>query len=255
MFIRKAQLRAFEDTRLPEFETFTVSHLATFSPLHSASLGDLGIRALIRAGIDRAAKHGFTFRWTVNFYIECMILLGADFDTDPQYPCAGKILRDRAVPDQTERADLLHAWLMQLLEEAAGPNRDYAKRALIRARRIPFQPIPVSAANFTEESLRRMRENHPEKVACLGERVLEGLIPRALAEAEKYSIATDAGVCLLLGLMFAVGHGAVRDPKYPWVEHTLTNAVISDPNRRVERLYSKTMTYLDHVLEHFEKGR
>jgi hypothetical protein len=250
LIIRRAQLRPFEEAASPEFETVMVSHLATFSPLHSASLGDSGIRMLIRAGIEHAAKHGFNVRWTVNFYIECMILLGAEFDTDPQYPRAGSILRDRTVPDQTERADLLHAWLMHMLERAAGPNRDYAKQALVRARRIPFQAIPVSADDFADESIRRMRENHPEKVACLGERVLRDLIPRAMAEAETYSIGTDLGVCLLLGLMFAVGHGVTRDPKYPWVAATLTNPAITDREKRVERLYSKTMTYLDHVLQH-----
>jgi hypothetical protein len=252
LLIRKQQIEVFEEARSPEFDDYMVAHLKDFTPLHLASLGEVGIRKLINVGMERAKKFGFTCRGPVKFYIETMILLGLDFDTDPQYPWAGNILRDASLPDQTERADRLHAWLMGLLDAAAGPTRECAKAALIRARKIPLDPVPVSSANFEDEIIRRMKENHPEKVNYLGETTLRDLIPRAIDEAKKYSVFTDAGVCLFIGLMFAVGHGFARDPKYPWIENTLTNPAITDPHRRVERLYSKTMTYLDHVLQHLK---
>jgi len=250
--IRNEQMQAFEEVRLPEFEDHMVEHLAECSPLHSKSLGEKGIRALIRTAMQRAQKHGFTRRGPVKFYIETTILLGIDFDTDPQYPQAAKILADRSIPDQTERADRVHAWLMVFLGAAGGPDRQYARRALQRARQIPYETIPVSSPTFDSQMIERMKENHPEKVAYLGEPVLRRLIPRAIKEAKKHAVSNDAGVCLFVGLMFAVGHGFVGDPKYPWVANTLTNPAITDPDKRVERLYSKTMTYLDHVLQHLE---
>jgi hypothetical protein len=252
MIIRKEQMQALEEARLPEFEDYMVVHLKDFSLLHSESLGEAGIRALLRVGMERAKKHGFTHRGPVKFYIETMILLGVDFDTDPQYPGPGEILRDPLMPDQTQRADRVHTWLMDLLDAAGGPNRQYARQALYRAKEIPFQAIPVSSSNFEDEVIRYMKENHPEKAAYLGETALRGLIPRAIEETKKYSVSTDAGVCLFIGLMFAVGHGFAGDPKYPWIGNTLTNPAIIDPDKRVERLYSKTMTYLDHVLQHIE---
>src|SRR5262245_7401254 len=94
-----------EEIRSPEFEDFMVTHLSDFSPLHSRSLGEPSIRSLINLGIERAKKHGFTRRGPVKFYIEAIILLGIDFDTDPQYPQAGNILRDKSITDQTQRAD------------------------------------------------------------------------------------------------------------------------------------------------------
>lgn len=250
MIIREEQLASLEEIRLPDFEHFMVEHLADYSPLHSTSLGEPGIRKLIRAGVERAERHRFTHRGPVKFYIEAMILLGADFDTDPQYPKAGALLRDGSTTDQGERADRVHGWLMELLEEAAGLDRVHAARALQRARAVPFEPMSRSAPDFERVMLRRMEENHPEKAKFVGPEALKGLIPRAVEEAEKYGVATDAGVCLFVGLMFAVGHGFVRDPKYPWILGTLTNPATTDPDRRVERLYSKTMTYLDHVLQH-----
>jgi hypothetical protein len=252
VLIRKEQMQAMEEARSPEFDDYMVVHLEDFSPLHSKSLGEAGIRTLIRVGMERAKKHGFTHRGPVKFYIESMILLGVDFDTDPQYPRPGEILRDKSISDQTKRADRIYAWLIDLLDGAGGPNRQYARQALERARTIPFQPIPIASANFEDEMILRMRENHPEKVEYLGEAVLRNLIPRAVEETKKYSVHTDAGVCLFIGLMFAVGHGFTGDPKYPWVANTLKNSGIKDPDKRVEKLYSKTMTYLDHVLQHLQ---
>jgi hypothetical protein len=250
--IRAAQLETFEQVRLPEFEDSMVEHMKEFSPLHSKSLGEEGMRTLIRAGLERAKKHGFTQRNTVRFYLETNILLGIDFDTDPQYPWAGQILRDATTPDQTKRADRLHERLIDLLDTAGGPNRQFAKLALHRARKIPFQATPVGSGRFEQEALLSMRQTHPEKADYVGEAALRGLIPRAIEETRKYAVATDAGVCLFLGLMFAVGHGFAGDPKYPWVANTLTNSAVTEVDKRVERLYSKTMTYLDHVLQHLE---
>jgi hypothetical protein len=251
--IRTQQIEAFEAVNTPDFEDFMVEHLKGFSPLHSEALGEKGIRKLIRMGVERAKKHGFTRRGPVKFYIETMILLGCAFDADPQYPWTGKILGDATVSDQTERADLLHAKLIDFLDAVGGPNREYAKQALKRARKIPLEGLPVASSSFASEIVRRMRENHPEKVAYISEDALRGLIPRAKEEAQKYAVATDAGVCLFIGLMFTVGHGFASDPKYPWVANTLANTGITDPNACVERLYSKTMTYLDYALRHLER--
>lgn len=250
--IHREQLNAFDRVRLPDFESDMAEHLRDFSPLHSESLGDDGIRILVRMAMERAEKHGFTHRGPVKFYIETVILLGIDFDTDPQYPWAGKILRDSSIPDQTRRADRIHTQLIELLDEAGGPSRQYAREALQRARRVPFRAIPVSRPDFGTQMVQRMRENHPEKADYIGDDRLLTLIPRAIEETRKYSVSTDAGVCLFLGLMFAIGHGFTGDPKYPWVANTLRNPAITNPDKRVERLYSKTMTYLDHVLRHLE---
>lgn len=251
MKISGEQMRAFEEVRLPDFEDRMVEHLREFTPLHTKSLGEEGIRKLIQAGMARAKRHGFTRRGSVRFYIETTVLLGIDFDTDPQYPRIGEILADKSMRDETDRADAIHEWLALFLNEVGGPDREFAKRSLKRGRRIPLVPISQESPTFMTELISRMRDNYPEKVEFLGERAMKGLIKRAVEEATRQSVATDAGVCMLLGLMYSVGHGVTNDPKYPWVAGTLTGPSLT-ADRRVERLHSKTMTYLDHVLEHLE---
>jgi len=250
--LRSQHIQAFQEVRLPDFENYMVEHLKDFSPMHSQTLGEAGIRGLIRMGIVQAKPHGFTYRGPVKFYIETMILLGCAFDTDPQYPWAGTILADPAVLDQTARADRLHAQLMEYLDATGGPHREFLMQALLRVRQMPLEALSVSSNTFESEIVRRMREIHPEKVAYIGEDALRGLIRRAKAEAQKYAVATDTGVSLFIGLMFLIGHGVAGDPKFPWVANTLTNPVITDPDTRIERLYSKAMTYLDHMLQPLE---
>jgi hypothetical protein len=252
LIIRKEQMQVFEEARLPDFEDYMVEHLKDFSPLHSESLGDVPMRTLVRSGMKRAKKHGFTHRGPVRFYIETMILLGADFDTDPQYPWACERLRDSAVLNQTQRADRLYNTLMDFLESVAGPDREYATRALHKAKEIPFEPTPVSSPDFGEVMIRRMQEVHPEKVDYVGQAAMRELVSRAIEEARRFSVSTDAGVCLFLGLMFMLGHGFVHDPMYPWLANTLSNPAVEHPQKRVERLYSKAMTYLDRVLLHID---
>jgi hypothetical protein len=250
MKIRQAQIQTFEKVRTPEFENFMVEHLRTFTPLHSKSLGVAGIREFIKQGMARAEKHGFSDRAPVKFYIETCVLLGIDFDTDPQYPRLGEILRGKDPSGQVEKADAAHKWLIDFLEAAGGPDREFAREALSRSRNIPYPYQRTS--NFQEDAIRMMRATHPQKADFLGDAVLVALLRRAFEEAKQCGIAREDGVALFTGLMFAVGHGVLRDPKYPWVAHTLTNPAIA-PEHRVERLYNKTMTYLDHVLQSLGK--
>lgn len=248
MKIRPEQIQAYEETSSPESAAYFVNHLREFAPLHAAVLGETGLLRLVEVGKERARAHRFTRRNTVGFYLEAMILLGAHFDTDPQYPEISRLLSDRSVTDQTMRADRVHEWLMKFLEAAGGPNRQYAKQALVRARSL--RPIPLSGAGFRDDLVLVMKQVHPEKVTYLTEEVVGRLVPRAIEEAQRYRVLTELGVCLFAGMMFAVGHGFTEDPKYPWVAKTLTNPALTDPESRAQKLYSRTMTYLDHVIQH-----
>jgi hypothetical protein len=249
LIIRQEQIDALEEVRLPDFENAMVGHLKDFAPMHWESLGEEGIRNLIQIGVKRAATHGFTRRGPVRFYIETIILLGIGFDTDPQYRAIGSILAD-SVDDQTVRADKVYDWLMNYLDVVGGHNREHAHRALVHAYQNTPKPVRVGAPEFDEKVLQQMQEMHPEKVQYLGKDVLRALIPRSLEEARKFAVDTDLGVCLFIALMFAIGHCFFEDPKYPWTLQTLTNPAISDRDKRAERLYSKTMTYLGYALQH-----
>ena len=146
------------------------------------------------------------------------------------------------------RADRLYRTLMDYVEKVAGPHDEYVKTALRRASLQRFEDLRVPAENFENEMVARLKTNYPQKCEYVGESALRELIPLGRGLARKYAISRDEGVVLLISLLFAQGHGFATDPQLPWIQATLNNPAITDPNKRIERLYSKAMTYLRHVL-------
>lgn len=252
--ISKEQMEAFQQAALKDYEDQMVEHLKKFTPKHSEVIGEPGLRRVIQLGMDRAKNYGLTNRGPVRFYIEMMFMLGSDFDTDPQLPWAGEILDDTTISDQTVRADLLYDKAMDYIDTVAGPDYGYAREALRRASQERLEGFSMSDGNFENRMIMRMNMIYPQKCEYLGESTLQALISRGIELARKHPVSTDAGVILFIGLMFALGHGFATDPQFPWIEGTLNNTAISDPNKRVERLYSKMMTYLNRALAYLERG-
>lgn len=254
MRIRDEQLTALDEVRMPDFAFEMARHLADFTPLHAALLGEEGLREIAEAGVERARAYGFTRRGPVRFYIELLFMLGWGFDSDPQLPWARETLTEAEIPDQVARADRLHELAVHYRTTVGGKDGAIALRALRRAREEPYEVEPLPGESLERLAFRRMEAVHPEKCDYVGAEALRSLLQTAQAEAQRYSLSSAAAVGLVTGLMFALGSGVVGDPKYPWILGTLANRAISDPGRRAERLYSKAMTYLDQAIEHLEAG-
>jgi hypothetical protein len=90
--IRQEQMVAFRKAELEKFVDHVSTHVRKFFPKQAEELGREGELALIRYGIERAARYGITGRSDVLKYIDLSILLGRQFDVDPKLPWAGKIL-------------------------------------------------------------------------------------------------------------------------------------------------------------------
>ncbi len=73
-------------------------------PAAARNLGSEGVENWIRHGMDRAGQHGISDPGFIERYIHLMFLLDSkDFDIDPHYAWAGRIL---AWPDADERLKL-----------------------------------------------------------------------------------------------------------------------------------------------------
>jgi hypothetical protein len=62
--------------------------------------------AFVRSGMSKAEKQEFGGRTLTTFYLECMAILGPNFETDSKYPWAGEILRRTDLIPES-KADLL----------------------------------------------------------------------------------------------------------------------------------------------------
>ena len=246
--IRKEQMEVFEQAAIRNFEDEIVEHLKKFSPRHCEVIGEDNVRKVIRLGIERGKKYNLTNRGPVRFYIELMFMFGSDFDTDPQLPWAGKILNDPMAVDQKERADQLYEKTTDYLDNVAGPVNAYTSDALRKIRRAASEDVTFSGEAFENGMLSQMKRIYPQKCNYVGDAPLRMLIQHGIELATTSSVTTTRGVALFVVLMFALGHGFSDDPLFPWVSRTLRDPKTDDPGKRVQRLETKSITYLDRVL-------
>jgi len=248
-------MEVFRGAALRSFQDEMVVHLAEFSPPLFRAVKEDHLRKAIWTGMNRSDDYGFNFRGPVRLYLELMLLFGSSFDTDPQYPWAGEILKDRDSVPQMQRAERLYERTRDYRKQVTGPNDAYTLSALRSIAAFARQPLlPVSASDFVPSMLREIARVYPEKTAYVGDDRLKMLIDEGIATARNYGFSTVRAVALTIVLMFAFGHGCFDDPLYPWIARTLDDEHITDPTARAKRLKTKALTWLDHVLGYFDEG-
>ena len=250
MIIRTEQLKLFEQAALRQFEEEMMVHSKDFSPRLCEVIGDDQLRGAIRLAMKRADGFGFTNRGPIRLYIEMMFLCGSAFDTDPQYPALGRVLR--APGDQMARAEQIHQGFLEYLEKVSGPGAANVRKALRDL--LDFVRMPVAFSNNFEESMvHEMNRIFPLKAAYVGEGGLKALIAEGVAEARQYGFNTTRQVALLVVLRFSFGHGCTDDPLYPWISRTLKDELTIDAAGRAARLENKAVTWLEHVVARNEQ--
>lgn len=104
--VKARQVDTFSVRRVDEFEQRTVQRLREFFPSFSA-LEDVEALSVVRQGIHRAEKYGFTTERDVAKYIGLMVIWGVDFDEIAPDSWLVSILSNRFV-EPSERLALLY---------------------------------------------------------------------------------------------------------------------------------------------------
>lgn len=245
---REHQIEAFRQHQLQTFEDEMVDHLQKFAPRHWKVMGEQDGRRVIRLGIERARNYGFNNRGPVCYYIELMFMFGSYYDSDPQYPWASAVLNNSLL-DQMARAEHLFASMNQYLRQVTGPDHQYLTLAMQRLTRYRSSDFVRSGLDLEDSLLENLAIIYPQKHEYLGETVLRSLIKRGYELAAKHGVATQGGIVLMVVLTLAVGHRFPEDPLHTWIGRRLQDARRPDPRDRIEELYSKSMLYLNRVLE------
>lgn len=248
--IRRTQMRVLEDAGWRKFEDEMLLHSQEFAPKLSTQLGEPQLRIALRQAIARAREYGFSNRGPVRTYIESTFLFGSSFDTDPQYPWARRALVED--DDQMSRAEKLVARILDYQREVSGPGGANTRNALRALNVVAHQPLEISDSDFVPRMLEEMQRAFPQKAAYVGEAGMTTLIAGAQTDLEKHQLPVRGLVTAVI-LMFAFGHGCMRDPLYPWIASTLQDQRITDSNARAARLEKKALTWLDHVIARFNE--
>lgn len=229
-------------------------HLSNYAPRLLELRGRPCFQDLITAGISRAGDYGFTARGPVRLYIELMISLGCDFDTDPQYPWATSIVRGST--DQMRRADVLQREALTYMNFVMGSRNEHVTSA-IRMFRQDFDHLrdQLSSADDIEEIFSLMEILYPQKAAYVGKRQLSVLIGSASKRAYRWGLHSTRIRNIIALLSYAVGHRADRDPLYPWIGQALRHLTQPGESDGYERLLQKTRIYLEGALKLLEVER
>ena len=225
-----------------------VDHLAKFSPPLWRVAGEQPWRAVVRWGIARAEAWGWQLRGPIRLYLELMLLFGSHFDSDPQYPWAGDILRNKSAVSEFQRAEWLWEKTLDYQAKVAGDGGVNTRRALERLLHIGRNPLEFAPDDFETTLMAEFATVFPEKVEVVGASNIRRLIDTGRVQSQTYGFTGQRGEMLLIVLMFGFGHGCARDGLYPWIGRTLADSRVINAAARAKRLERKSLVWLEHVL-------
>jgi hypothetical protein len=175
-----------------------------------------------RTGLNAAAAAGYLTEYENGRWLALMLILGVDFAIDPQLPWVRDCLDPRAIPDSTQRIDLLFERTLDYLGDTAGKDAGYEVRAMLRMRAIDFQSLPaLPDAAAVADACDRLRVLYPRKFAFQGPEVTASAVAQQLPRARELGLAGPAGEFLFVVLSFMLGSGFDHDPLQPWASAIL----------------------------------
>jgi hypothetical protein len=143
---------------------------------------------------------------------------------------------------------------MKYVEAITGPKSRYEIAAMRRAVDLPLEVPAVTGSDFEQRVVDRLWAIYPEKCDYVGDEAIRTLIPRGVRLAGTHSVSSDLGVAVFIGLMFALGHGFARDPKFPWIQAVLTDPGTTDADQRVHQIHTTIKVLFEYFLTYMGKG-
>lgn len=231
-----------------------LDHLAVYAPkLHELRGSDV-FRHVVRDGIGRAQKLGFTLRGPIRMVLQCTVTFGTRFETDPLYPAIRAAIDSRAPAEaEMDWAERVHHSVREYWARVIGKKGSIFIPAVNRIRESARAEVSVQGIDRLQAQL---RDAYPERYAQASERGVKRIIDHAQYTLQKMALQPSAdAVTLVAALMFGLGHEVMNDPLYPWVRSALEDATIPEPRLRVQRLRDRAIVYLDHAEKFWSSRR
>lgn len=243
------KIAVFEDAAMRRFEDSMIEHVRTYFPNHYQIAGEDGTRDVVRYAVERAARHGHDTERSVCFYLNVMLILGGNFDTDPQLPWAAEILADE-IPEPEYRIEKLADTAVEWFSGIAGPQNRHLNQTLLLLHRDSGTVLSAPRSGALQEHLLGVLSRISwNKYTAVGEDRLRQLIAAGLAETEIYGLASDFGATVYVAFMFVLGRGFVSDPLHAWARDVLNDPEPTAPDERARRLHAAGMAQLGKFLE------
>lgn len=200
------QMRAFESTARDRFADEMVAHLRTFAPHRCGSLPDASLYGAVEAGVRRSDAYAMRRRGPIRLFLEAMVLLGHEFDSDPVHRVIAARLR--GPEDEMVRARHMYDELLKYRDRVTSPDGSNLRAGLAGL-------IAAAQGDEVAADPRALAAAFPAKAEHAGEHGLRALAQRATHEAHARGLGSPRAQGVLLVTMFALGHGVLGDWSYP----------------------------------------
>lgn len=237
LVIRHDQLLALQGPAVGQFESDMLAHLGLHYPIDQRLLGDEGLRAVIRGGLQRALAAGFTLSDDLARYVTLCLVLGIGFSADPLLPWASRIVAQGAGKPGTGQ---------RLIEEAAvyleltnGADGRAALLALLRTVALDFATATDAdgSADADASLWQLLRHLWPRKHRRIQPAQRVAYLKSAKAAAAADGMDTAGSVRLHSILAFLLGIEFSRDPALPWAQAALAATAGAPAGMRARALY------------------
>ncbi|MFO1252254.1 hypothetical protein [Inhella sp.] len=245
------QLQRLEQGLAAQYSQELQAHAREFAPALTQLMGAPALAALVERAQQRAAAHGLDCRGAVRFYLELMLLLGSDCDSDPQYQALlGPTLADRE-EGALARADRLHEILLAYIDAVSGPAHALEAAAAQAGLQWEFERLQALAQRPPGEWVGALAAAWPAKAKVVGPAALEALVRAAQAQAAEWAQqrgpAWHAAGPLLAALMLSFGRGWLQDPQFGWLSQTLQGPVGEAAEPALRRLHRRYLAFLQQT--------
>ena len=247
LLIRQAQIDSLGAGLRRRFEDQLVRHFCQLYVRECAEAGgQRQIALLVRRGMSRAKRRGYTGRKEVGLFIALMFILGDGFESDPQLPWLSRLLDHGSMPMEL-RPECAFDDALEYLEATAGQHAGYIVRAMLRLRSYELDSAPeTTGEEWIDDCCDRLEVYYPEKFDYQGMVATRTMARLARERAATYGLHSNRSAMLYAILMFMMGSGFDEDLLYPWASKAL--AATGEEHERANLLHRAAMHHLENSL-------
>jgi len=208
-------------------------------------MGTHGSRQLVQLGIHRAQGYGLSSFPGLQLYVGLMMQMGVDFDDDPFLPWSRTALAfpqpSNGVMSDYHRVRALYYAAADYQQRVLGTQEAHLRSALLKATHLPLNSLPPAGPGFIDRMKRLLREIYPQRMESAVADAVEQIVALPACPGDKSPSGKGLGV--QVAVRFALGRGALNDPRFPHLREARGNPA---------HLFANLQDHLTHELR--ERG-
>ena len=238
---RKDQIDAFRSVADTDFERLLARRLIETFPRSKESHGEAAIAGLARLGLERARKLGLDREEDILRYLGVMLLVGSEFERDPQLRWAATALAVPAAAPAPQRVAVLWEQTRAYCNRVMGANQHHHAMALRSLEGKTVETLIAGASRSSNDLLMLLTTMHPLKVQDVGASSIHDLTRFAVETCRTHEILDRESVALMTVLLFLFGAGMMSDPLTVWAQEALKEPQTRSAAQRLAQLLAASI--------------